>query len=87
MLVEQNKQWRILQSNQHSTVWDGEEMLFDFNFLAFGVDPQRCFDLAHTDGREHAPGNRIRVSRPQHYSSEATQHRAGENEGTDAPLS
>src|SRR5947208_3206055 len=43
MLVEPRRSWRILTSNEHSTVWDGEETLFDLNFLALGVPPGTAF--------------------------------------------
>ena len=31
-------QWRIITSNEHSCVWDGEDTLFDMNFLALVPD-------------------------------------------------
>ena len=37
MLVQPKKLWRIITSEDHSTVWDGNDTLFDFNFQAFGV--------------------------------------------------
>ena len=46
-LVEPDRAWRIISSDKHSTVWDGESMLFDFNYQAFGVSPERCFQEAH----------------------------------------
>lgn len=46
-LAEPNKQWRIITSNLHSTVWDGEETLFDFNFSALQVDPNEAFEMAN----------------------------------------
>lgn len=45
--VEPKKQWRIVTSREHSTVWDGEETLFDFNFLALGVPPDEAWKLAN----------------------------------------
>lgn len=47
MLVEPNRKWRILTSDNHSTVWDGKEMLFDFNFTALKIDPNEAFSLAN----------------------------------------
>lgn len=47
MLTEPKKQWRILTSNLHSTVWDGKDTLFDINFSALGVDPDEAFILAN----------------------------------------
>jgi hypothetical protein len=39
--VEPNRAWRIITSQEHSTVWDGKDTLFDFNFLALGVTAAR----------------------------------------------
>lgn len=65
-LVEPNKKWRILSGGCHSTVWDGEETLFDMNFSALGVDPNEAFDLAN---EEHYPiGKRMIVYYADHYS-------------------
>jgi hypothetical protein len=49
-LVEPQARWRIVMSVKHSTVWDGEHTLFDFNFLASGIPAQECFDLALENG-------------------------------------
>jgi hypothetical protein len=54
MLVEPDRVWRILTSKQHSTVWDGELMLFDFNFQALGITPDDSFEMANK--RELKPG-------------------------------
>ena len=45
-LAEPKRRWRILTSDLHSTVWDGRNTLFDLNFLALGVSPEECWDLA-----------------------------------------
>src|SRR5215472_12181479 len=37
MLVQPAKPWRIITSDDHSTVWDGSDTLFDFNFLVSSV--------------------------------------------------
>lgn len=67
-LVEPKKQWRIVSSQAHSTVWDGEETLFDMNFSALGVDPNEAFSLAN---EEHLPiGKRLIVYYADHYSKE-----------------
>jgi hypothetical protein len=68
MLVEPSKQWRIITSNKHSTVWDGDKTVFEFNFQAFGIAPQECFELA----REHelAPGAELKVGWSEHYAME-----------------
>jgi hypothetical protein len=58
MLVEPNKPWRIITSEKHSTVWDGGDTLFDFNFQAFGIDPNKCFEDAFE--KELKPGKYLR---------------------------
>jgi hypothetical protein len=66
MRAEPKRPWRIITSRRHSTVWDGKSWLFDFNFLALGVSPRECFELACGGGRELAPGKLIRVYYPDH---------------------
>lgn len=39
--------WRILTSDHHSTVWDGEKRLFDMNFLALEINPNEGFKMAN----------------------------------------
>ena len=58
-LVQPKKSWRIITSEKHSTVWDGDQTLFDFNFQAFGIDPNECFERAFD--KEHKPGKQLRV--------------------------
>jgi hypothetical protein len=48
-LAEPKRPWRILTSDQHSTVWDGRRTLFDLNSLALGVAPQDTFDRAYEE--------------------------------------
>lgn len=63
MLVEPNRNWRIISSDAHSTVWDGDKTLFDFNFQALGISPQECYDSATGKGCEHLePGAFMEVS-------------------------
>jgi hypothetical protein len=65
-LVEPDRPWRIITSENHSTVWDGDQTLFDFNLLAFGVPPDECFALAN---EEHLPpGQELEVHMAEHYS-------------------
>jgi hypothetical protein len=66
MLTKPKRQWRIITSKEHSSVWDGDETLFDFNFQALGIDPRECFDLAFE--RQLKPGKYVRVYFAQHYS-------------------
>ena len=46
MLAEPDRQWRIITSDYHSTVWDGRNTLFEFNWQAFGELPEDCFHAA-----------------------------------------
>jgi hypothetical protein len=46
MLALPKRQWRIITTELHSTVWDGKTTLFDFNFQALGVPPLECFKNA-----------------------------------------
>lgn len=61
-LVEPNRPWRIITSDAHSTVWDGKQTLFEFNFLALGISANDCFTLACVD--HLPPGSERRVGRP-----------------------
>jgi hypothetical protein len=74
MLVEPEKPWRIITSEKHSTVWDGGDTVFDFNFQAFGIDPNECFEAAFE--KELKPGKYLRVGlsgdHTQRYSPLAT---------------
>lgn len=45
-LAEPKREWRIVSSEEHSTVWDGKDTLFDMNFLALGIDPNEAWELA-----------------------------------------
>jgi hypothetical protein len=67
-LVEPQTPWRIVMSDKHSTVWDGERTLFEFNFLAFGIPAQECFDLAFEDGEVLPPGKFRRTYRLAHWT-------------------
>ena len=66
--VEPSRPWRIVTSPDHSTVWDGDETLFDFNFLALGIMPEECFSLANK--RQLAPGKELRVYQARHFSED-----------------
>jgi hypothetical protein len=68
-LAEPKRPWRILTSDQHSTVWDGQRTLFDLNSLALGGTPQDAFDRAYEE--ELPVGEQLEVHFAQHYSKEA----------------
>lgn len=62
MRAEPKRKWRILKSDFHSTVWDGELTLFDFNGLAFFENAGHCFRAATSgNGIELAPGEFIKT--------------------------
>lgn len=65
-LVEPSRPWRILTSDDHSTVWDGDKTIFDLNFLALGVSPDDAYRLA--SGKELPVGKQLRVYVAEHYS-------------------
>jgi hypothetical protein len=65
-LVEPNRQWRIITSDRHSTVWDGKDMLFDFNFQAMGISADECFELANE--KMLRPGQVLETFLAEHYA-------------------
>ena len=71
-LVLPDRPWRILTSQDHSTTWDGKETLFDFNFLALGVSPDECFEMAKNGpyARQLGIGRMKRTYYAQHWPSE-----------------
>ena len=50
MLAEPDREWRIITSEYHSSVWDGRNTLFEFNWQAFGEPPEDCFHAAYREG-------------------------------------
>jgi hypothetical protein len=67
-LAEPGRPWRILTSDDHSTVWDGGQTLFDLNYLAFGIPADECFALAN--GEEYEPGRELKVHLAGHFSED-----------------
>ena len=68
-LAEPGSPWRILTSDEHSTVWDGGLILFDLNFSAMGIEPSEAFALATAEGgRRLRPGKYRRVYMYPHWS-------------------
>jgi hypothetical protein len=43
--AEPSKEWRIVTSGKHSAVWDGENTIFDPQFLALGVTIDEAWTL------------------------------------------
>jgi hypothetical protein len=60
--------WRIISSQAHSTVYNGEGMLVDFNFCALGIPAKDAYRLARTDGEILKPGKHIKVHYAEHFS-------------------
>lgn len=66
MLSEPRRSWRIITSQDHSTVWDGERTLFDINFQAMKIPAEECFEAANE--RELKVGKYLRTYHAVHYS-------------------
>jgi hypothetical protein len=73
-LAEPKRPWRILRSDQHSTVWDGDQTLFELNFLALRVPPWECFQLACW--KEHPVGKYRRVYYARYWKDEVAEHQS-----------
>jgi hypothetical protein len=67
-LAEPGYPWRILQSDEHSTVWNGDDVLFDLGFCGQGISTQECYDRAND--RMLKPGAYIRTYLAKHYSED-----------------
>lgn len=61
MKIEPKKKWRIVTSQEHSTVWDGEKTLFDLNFLALEVNADEAFTIAFKDKKQRKIGKEMRT--------------------------
>jgi hypothetical protein len=57
--VAPNRNWRILHSDAHSTVWDGVSTFFDLNFKALRIAPSQTWKLASAGGKTMEPGKMI----------------------------
>jgi hypothetical protein len=69
-LAEPSRPWRIVTSDEHSTVWDGSDTLFDFNYNAMKISPDVCFKAAKhgANAEELQPGAYLEVHLAEHYS-------------------
>ena len=65
-LAEPKRPWRILTAQAHSTVWDGEVVLFDMSYSALMVPPEVAF--ARACGRELKPGKQLTVHMAKHWT-------------------
>ncbi len=66
-LAEPKRPWRILTSDEHSTVWDGDGTLFDLNYLAMGIHADECF--ARANGKVYETGREMRVYLAEHVGT------------------
>ena len=60
-LAEPKRGWRIVTSDDHSTVWDSRQTLFDPQFMALGVPVRESWELARKRGRILRPGEYLEV--------------------------
>ena len=67
-LAEPKAEWCIVTSQKHSTVWDGEDTLFDMNFSALEVDPDEAWRLATFEGRILPAGKNLICHLADHYT-------------------
>jgi hypothetical protein len=67
-LVRPTRPWCILTSDKHSTVWDQDRTLFDFNFQAMKIAPKECFDAAAKEKLED--GQYLEVHFLPHWKTE-----------------
>lgn len=68
MQVEPSRIWRIVTSDEHSTVWDGKKTLFDMNFLALGVTAKQAFN--YSNEQHLPPGQHLQVFLAEPFSIE-----------------
>ena len=60
MLAEPQRKWRIITSDNHSAVWDGQETLFDLQFYSLGVPVEECM-TSLVGGVQLKPGQYLKV--------------------------
>jgi hypothetical protein len=59
--------WRIVTSDDHSTVWDGNRTIFDLNYFALGLSAGECFRRAR--GRQLKLGSYLRTYLAPHHTA------------------
>jgi hypothetical protein len=64
-LAVPSRPWRILTSEGHTTVWDGAQTLFDFNFQALRFSAEACFETAYDI--ELPPGRELKLTFAPHF--------------------
>jgi hypothetical protein len=68
LLAEPARPWRILTSEDHSTVWDGRATLFDLQYAALEVPVEKCRAKVST-GEMLRPGEYREVDYAPHYTT------------------
>jgi hypothetical protein len=69
MLTEPNRQWRIVTSDKHSAVWDGQRTLFDLQYYSLGLSAADSW-AALSGGHPLRTGEYRKVYEPSHYTAE-----------------
>ena len=67
-LAEPKQTWRIVTSENHSTVWDGHQTLFEFNFQAMGISAPECWKFAIDKCKVLQPGQYCKTYFADHCS-------------------
>lgn len=65
--AEPSRSWHVVTSDLHSTVWDGEETIWDANFMAMGVSATDAIDMANGE-----PESRILPAGEMLFSTQPT---------------
>jgi hypothetical protein len=45
MFYQPEREWRLIKSREHSTVWDGETTIFETQFLALGIPVEETINI------------------------------------------
>jgi hypothetical protein len=71
-----DRPWRILSGEKHSTVFDSDETLFDFNYQAMGVPADQCFQNAFDE--VYPVGKQLEVGEPPYWRDEIAERTPAE---------
>jgi hypothetical protein len=61
-------EWRIITSDEHSTVYNGNGLLFDLNSCALEIPATECYLMASENGDILPIGAHLEVDYADHYS-------------------
>jgi hypothetical protein len=78
--AEPKRPWRVITSDEHPTVFDGESTLFDMNFLALGVPAAECLVMACSpffNGKELPVGKHLHCRLADHWMADARKEKTG----------